>query len=64
MRPKYEGKVYMVGDNPRSDIAGESRTSFSNSISLNEALIVLCGEIRSEQLWMGEYFGQDWSVQR
>ena len=54
----------MVGDNPRSDIAGESRTSFSNSISLNEALIVLCGEIRSEQLWMGEYFGQDWSVQR
>lgn len=23
MRPRYEGKVYMVGDNPRSDIAGE-----------------------------------------
>ena len=54
----------MVGDNPRSDIAGKSRTSFSVSISSNEVLIVLYDDVRSEQLWMGKYSGQDWSVQR
>lgn len=64
VRPKYEGKVYMVGDNPRSDIAGKSRTSFSVSISSSEVLIVLYDDVRSEQLWMGKYFGQDWSFQR
>lgn len=32
--PKYEGNVYMVGDNPASDIAGALHVLFSPSVTV------------------------------
>ncbi|GAA5835635.1 hypothetical protein JCM5353_004685, partial [Sporobolomyces roseus] len=42
VRPRYEGKVYMVGDNPRSDIAGANNFGW-------ESILVKTGVFRGEK---------------